>query len=201
MVVALSLPRLLGRLANRPVMLTGGALLAVGLACGLLGPDLLWLLPIWFLLGAGSSMIQTPSGRLLRHSSREGARSAVYSSQFALSQFCWPATYPLVGWAGARLGIEATFALLADICGAATLAAVQFWPTDDHTGIALRHEAMDHERLIYTTSITGSCKKAGMAPCRTAIHTFTHANGIGTFRRRPAPSRLAASVRKAVRFR
>ncbi len=147
MVVALSLPRLLDRLADRPVMLTGGALLAAGLACGLLGPDLPWLLPIWFLLGAGSSMIQTPAGRLLRRSSQEGDRSAVYSSQFALSHLCWLATYPLVGWAGANLGIEATFALLAGICGAATLAAALLWPADDPAVIEHRHEAMDHEHL------------------------------------------------------
>ncbi len=147
MVMALSLPRLLDRLADRPVMLAGGALLAVGLACGLLGPDLLWLLPIWFLLGAGSSMIQTPAGRLLRRSSREGDRSAVYASQFALSHLCWLATYPLAGWAGATFGIEATFALLAGICVAATLAAARLWPAGEATVIEHQHEATEHEHL------------------------------------------------------
>lgn len=149
MIVALSLPQLLNRMPDRPVMLTGGVLLGAGLTCGLLRPDLFWLLPIWFLLGAGSSMIQTPAGRLLRRSSREGDRPAVYSAQFALSHLCWLATYPLAGWAGAYLGIEATFAVLAGICFVATVAAVRLWPSGDPTVIEHEHGAWRHEHLHF----------------------------------------------------
>lgn len=147
MVVALALPPLLERLPDRRVMLTGGVLLAGALASGLSSPGLLWLLPLWFLLGAGASMIQTPAGRLLRRSSRQADRPAVYSAQFALSHLCWLVTYPLAGWGGAHLGLAVTFAILAAICLAATLAAALCWPRHDPESLEHEHQDVRHEHL------------------------------------------------------
>lgn len=147
MVVALSLPRLLDRVTDRPVMLAGSVLLSLGLACGLLRPPFAWLLPLWFLLGAGASMIQTPAGRLLRRSSREGDRSAVYSAQFALSHLCWLGAYPLAGWAGAHLGMEETFMLLSLTCLVAALAAACMWPRSDPVDIEHEHVEMSHDHF------------------------------------------------------
>lgn len=47
------------------------------------------LLPLWFTLGLGYSLAQTPSGRLLRRSAREEDRPALFAAQFALSHACW----------------------------------------------------------------------------------------------------------------
>ncbi len=147
MVVALSLPRVLDRLPDRPVMLSGGLLLAAALALGTAEPNFFGTLHIWFLLGAGASVIQLPAGRLLRRSSHEGDRSALFSAQFALSHLCWLATYPLAGWAGAMLGLDATFVILAGLCLVATITAMRLWPIGDPVVLEHEHEAFRHTHL------------------------------------------------------
>ena len=147
MIVALMLPRLLDRLADRSFMLVGGAVLGVGLLLGLTDPGLLALLPIWFVLGAGSSLIQTPAGRLLRRSAHEGDRSAVYAAQFALSHACWLFAYPIAGWIGGTLGLTAAFAVLALVALTSTAVALALWPAYDPSEVKHLHEALDHEHL------------------------------------------------------
>ncbi len=147
MVVALALPRLLDRLPDRPFMLAGGCLLVLGLLLGLAGPGLWPLLAIWCLLGAGSSLVQTPAGRLLKRSARDGDRPAFFSAQFALSHACWLLAYLLAGWVGADLGLEAAFAVLALLALGGTLAALLLWPPGDAEELAHRHAAMEHGHL------------------------------------------------------
>lgn len=145
MTVALLLPRLLDRLPDRPFMLAGGALLGAGLLLGLTGPGLIALLPIWFLLGAGSSLVQTPTGRLLRRSAHEGDRPAIYAAQFALSHGCWLIAYPLAGWTGGTLGLTSAFTLLAVMALASTAIAASLWPAQDPVELTHEHEATEHE--------------------------------------------------------
>ena len=147
MVAALALPRLLEHLDDRPVMVSGGFLLTAGLLAGLLQPGFTALLILWFVLGAGSSMIQTPAGRLLRRSSNQGDRSALFSAQFALSHLCWLVLYPLAGWGSAWLGIGSTFALLAAISLVATVSALFLWPAGDPRVVPHEHKATDHGHL------------------------------------------------------
>jgi MFS family permease len=147
MIVALMLPRLLDRLPDRPVMLAGGVVLTAGLLLGLTEPGLFALLPIWFVLGAGWSLIQTPAGRLLRRSAREGDRPAIYAAQFALSHACWLITYPLAGWVGATYGLMTTFTVLAAVTLASTVAALALWPAHDPGELEHLHETLGHEHL------------------------------------------------------
>lgn len=147
MIVALLLPRWLDRHADRSAMIAGGILLAIGLGLGVFASDLAWLLPVWFAIGVGSSLIQTPAGRLLRRSSTEGDRSAVYSAQFAMSHLCWLVCYPLAGWAGVALGLEATFVILALLALAAVVVAILVWPASDPAVMEHRHDAVTHEHL------------------------------------------------------
>ncbi len=147
MVVALALPRLLDRLPDRPFMLAGGGVLGVGLLLGLTGPGMVALLPIWFVLGAGGSLILTPAGRLIARSAHEGDRPAFYAAQFALSHACWLVAYPLAGWVGGTLGLTAAFAGLAVITLAATAAALVLWPAHDPSELEHWHGATDHEHL------------------------------------------------------
>ena len=145
MAVALLLPRLLDRHPDRVFMLAGGATLAGGLFLGLASPGFGGLLAVWLVLGAGSSMVQTPTGRLLRRSAREPDRPALYAAQFALSHACWLIAYPLAGWLGAALGPTAAFAVLASLALAATATAVAFWPAGEPDELDHQHEAMSHE--------------------------------------------------------
>jgi len=147
MVVALVLPRFLDRLPDRPFMLAGGVVLTAGLLLGLTDPGLRALLPVWFVLGVGSSLIQTPTGRLLRRSAHEGDRPAIYAAQFALSHACWLIAYPLAGWVGGSLGLTAAFTVLAVVTLAATLAALALWPARDPGELEHRHETSEHEHL------------------------------------------------------
>jgi predicted MFS family arabinose efflux permease len=70
MLAALALPRLLEFIPDRTAMLTGVLLLVGGLLAGTAVPGYMVLLPLWLMLGLGYSAAQTPSGGLLRRSSR-----------------------------------------------------------------------------------------------------------------------------------
>lgn len=144
MAAALALPRILDHIAERTVMLAGGAVMAAGLTLGLTRPDFMPLLSIWLLLGLGSSLVQTPTGRLLRRSCHAEDRSAVFSAQFALSHACWLVTYPLAGWLGAEAGLMTTFAVLAAITVASTAAAAAIWRPQETEDLLHTHEAMAH---------------------------------------------------------
>ncbi len=130
MLVALSLPALLERLDQRPVMLAGGGLLGASLLGGLFEPGFAPLLVLWFVLGAGASMVMTPTGRLLQQSCRAEERPALFAAQFSLSHACWLIAYPLAGWLGSMLGMMVAFAALATLALAATLLAGRLWPAE-----------------------------------------------------------------------
>lgn len=137
MVVALVLPRMLNSRADRPVMLAGAVVILVTLAATAVllfsGPQIhqgwLGLSVLWTLLGAGTSLINTPSARLLRYESDAETRSAVFTAQFSLSHACFFLTYPLAGWVGAAAGQPVAAAVLACAALLAAVVAGRTWPT------------------------------------------------------------------------
>lgn len=156
MLSALTLPRVLERVADRTVMLAAAAFLSGVLSLFALSlytsgwsfapaPTAAgWglLLATWALLGVGYSATQTPSGRLLRRSAHAEDRPAVFAAQFALSHACWLVTYPLAGWLGVALPLATLAALFALATLAATVLAWRLWPSG--TAEALKH---DHPEL------------------------------------------------------
>jgi MFS family permease len=150
MLVALALPKLLERLPERRVMLSGAGLIAVGLLVGFVAATrYAALLPLWFVLGLGYSLAQTPSGRLLRRSSHEEDRPALFAAQFALSHACWLITYPLAGWLGAKAGVATSFVALGLLAGAAVLLAAYLWREQDTAELPHSHDDLprDHPHL------------------------------------------------------
>lgn len=139
MVAALMLPRILDRIQDRSIMLAGIALLAVGLVAGTMVQGFNSLLPLWFVLGLGYSVAQTPAGRLLRRSSRPEDRPALFAAQFALSHACWLITYPLAGWLGVTVGLSQTFVIMAGIATVAVAVAVSMWPASDPDVVGHHH--------------------------------------------------------------
>lgn len=136
MIVALALPKVLDALPDRTVMLTGAAALPAGLVTAGMTASLepstgTWvtLIGIWFLLGAATSLILTPSARLLRRTSNEANRPAVFAAQFSLSHACFILTYPTAGTLGALLGLPATAFILAAIGLAGAVLARLAWPS------------------------------------------------------------------------
>ena len=149
MVAAFLLPRLLDRLADRPVMLGGAGLMVAGVAVTPLMPGLVALMALWAVIGFGFSLTQTPIARILNRSARPEDRPAVFAAQFALSHACWLVTYPLAGWIGANAGLSAAAITLA-VIGAAGLAAVlRLWPASDQTILPHDHPELplDHPHL------------------------------------------------------
>lgn len=148
MVVALAIPSLLERTRDRTAMLTGGTLLPL-LLLGV-APTIVWghhqtrwplLLTLWFLLGAATSAVLTPSSRLLRRNSTDTNRPAVFAAQFSLSHACFLLTYPLAGILGAAIGLPATALVLALIGSAGLLVAAVAWA--DVAARRRTHRALD----------------------------------------------------------
>ncbi|HEV7949432.1 MAG TPA: MFS transporter [Glaciihabitans sp.] len=139
LVVALNVPRLLDRFRDRTVMLAGGALASAGLLLTIpvtifapAWPGAWWaLLGLWVILGAGNSLISTPSSRLLMRAATDQTRGAIYTAQFSLSHACFLITYPLAGWVGAA-SLSAAVIVLGALALASTLLAARLWEGESH---------------------------------------------------------------------
>ena len=149
MLAAFLLPRILERLADRPVMIGGAALMVAGVALVPLVGGLPALIALWALIGFGFSLTQTPIGRIINRSAREADRGAVFAAQFALSHACWLVTYPLAGWIGAGAGLSVAALVLAGIGAAGLIAVLRLWPANDQTVLQHDHPDLppDHPHL------------------------------------------------------
>lgn len=145
MIAAIGLPRLLDHIAERTVMLSGAVIMAAGLGLMSMGPSLAGVWPIWFLIGIGWSVVQTPAGRIVNRSSSMADRSSYFSAQFALSHACWLIFYPVAGQFGTHLGIEPTALLLGTVILVFTTVAARLWPRDDQDVLFHVHEEVSHE--------------------------------------------------------
>lgn len=154
MLAALLLPRVLERLADRPVMLTGAALMVAVVAATPQVTGLSGLMLLWALIGFGFSLTQTPIGRILNRSAQPQDRPAVFAAQFALSHACWLVTYPLAGWIGAEFGLNAAALALAGLGLASLVLALQLWPAIDPSQVPHSHADLPatHPHLATDTS-------------------------------------------------
>lgn len=134
MVVAITLPRILDRTNDRRVMLAATLfappmLAATWVVLSWIGETPAWyaLLALWIIGGAATSMMLTPTGRLLRRASTDTERPAVFAAQFSLSHLCFLVTYPIAGWVGAEMSSAIAAACLAMIALGATVASHALW--------------------------------------------------------------------------
>ena len=144
MAVAVALPQSLERLGDRVFMISGAVLITAALCFCSIALSALGLGAVWLLLGAGTSLIQTPAGRLLARSSNANTRTAVYAAQFSLSHACWLITYPVAGWVGAAVSLEVASLTLASIAAGACLLALAVWPANDPTALEHTHPTTTH---------------------------------------------------------
>lgn len=156
MASAFLLPRILEQHSDRAVMLTAatllcGLLIALAIAWSLLTPVMQWplLLVGWLLLGASYAAVVTPGGRLLRRSSTEADRPALFAAQFSLSHACWLIAYPVVGWLCAKVSIAAAIWAMAALAVLGVLLARGLWPREESEVIEHRHDdlPLDHPHL------------------------------------------------------
>jgi len=150
MLSAFILPKILEKFNHRSVMLTGTVILVIGLFSGYFIPSYSWLLALWFVLGIGYSVSQTPTGRLIRKSASSENRTALFAAQFAFSHACWLITYPLVGWLSTHLGTLFTFVPMAVIALVAMIFAYFIWPKNDDLVLSHTHDDLPagHEHLV-----------------------------------------------------
>ncbi|WP_449386117.1 MFS transporter [Cellulomonas soli] len=153
MLGAFALPRLLRRVDERRVMLTGAALLTgatalVPLALRVADPraGLVAIGALWVVVGLGWAAAETPVGRLIRRSVPGRDLPAAFAGQFSLSHACWLVTYPVAGWLGA-VGLARAALVLAVVAAGASVAAAALWPRTTGT-VAARRPA---ERTEVTT--------------------------------------------------
>jgi len=150
-------------------MLAAGAALTVTLAMlAAVWPWLsmiaLWpvLLSAWLILGAAYAAVVTPGGRLLRRSSHEANRPALFAAQFSLSHVCWLVAYPLVGWLGTSSGTVAALWAMVALAAVGAAFAQRVWPTRDVEVLSHGHQDLpaDHPHLSATTApMTGRVHK------------------------------------------
>ncbi len=146
MIIALALPPILHRISERPVMLCGAAVLLIGatsaVALSTTSGAHQWgeAIALWWLIGAGMSLILTPVGRVLRRSAAPPDRPAIFAAQFSLSHLCWLLTYPIAGWGATLLGFTTTWTILAGIAAAGAITAIFAWPRHDPEEIAHTHD-------------------------------------------------------------
>ncbi|MEI3866400.1 MFS transporter [Microbacterium sp. CCNWLW134] len=141
LLVAVSIPRIVDRFGVTRTMLTGVAVVVLGLVAAVpvtivaVTAGMGWwaLLVVWAVLGAGTSLINTPSSRLLAAASTPSNRNLVYTAQFAVSHACFLLTYPLAGWVGAA-SLPAATALLTGIALIGAVGAIAIRRHADRTG-------------------------------------------------------------------
>ena len=103
-------------------------------------------------------MTQTPIGRLIKQSGNDEDRPALFAAQFSLSHACWLITYPLTGWAGARLGLSPTFFILSVIAGMALLACSIVWRREHSDQLLHNHNDLSvwHPHFIQYPAVDRS---------------------------------------------
>ena len=149
MLTALTLPTLLEKITERRVMLAGLGLMIVAQLSGTLITDYVTLLMIWFVLGAGYSLVQTPTSKVLVRSASNADRPALFAAHFSLSHAGWMMAYPFAGWLLTVLDVNSAFLVLAGLSVIGLALASKLWPVNENSAISHRHDDLEagHEHL------------------------------------------------------
>lgn len=130
---AVIVPRLLRKMSERNVMLTGAYGFSVaGVAFAALPVlPVAFLALIWAVFGIASSLVMTPGGLVITRSAARGDRAAVFAAQFSLSHAAWLLAYPLAGWLAGVGSLEMALLVLSGMCAVVAGVAMLVWPSDD----------------------------------------------------------------------
>ena len=134
---------------DRKVMFGGASALVIGLCIGILLPSYTFMLGLWFFLGAGCSMAQTPSGRILRRSSSSQDRPPSSPPSSRCPRLLVD-HLSLAGWLGANVSLQASFIGLSALAATSLVVSFRIWkPEHDRTVIEHTHDnlAEDHEHV------------------------------------------------------
>jgi len=150
MLVALRLPQILEHFSERRVMLSGLVVLIVGQITGaMFAQGYYALLLIWLVMGAGYSLVQTPTSKILVRSATASERPALFAAHFSLSHAGWMLAYPVAGWLMTAMDAYSAFIVLAVVSTTGVILTSILWPASDEAPKSHRHDdlADDHEHL------------------------------------------------------
>ncbi len=141
---AILLPKIINKIKLRVLMLSSGVSAAFVLMLGGLSPNFFFLTAMYITVGFCLSLVQTPVGNLLKMSSHEEHRNALFAAQFSLSHAGFLICYPLAGWLGAQYGVANSFWVMAGVAMLAMIGAVVLWPTKENDELIHEHPAIEH---------------------------------------------------------
>ena len=134
-IAAILVPRILGRLPERTVMIGGACLLPAGLALGYVVGDIAQLAVAWAILGIGLSLVQTPIGRMLNRIATSTERPSLFAAQFSISHAAWLVAYPAAGALGVWLGVAEASLVLALVAVITVAMAGLLWRRTGSPGV------------------------------------------------------------------
>ena len=163
MLMAFTYPVIAKKLDDKTVIQIGILTLAISLFLMSYEPALSSALINWFLIGAGLSLSQIPSGKIVNMSANPNDRTAYFSAQFSLSHMCWLIGYLAAGQLVYIFGFSYTAVFFACIVSICLIYSVLFWPNDEeensltHTHTNLTHQHThkhdDHHQHKHTASL------------------------------------------------
>jgi len=147
---ALSVPRLLKRITERQLMLSGGYLFGLLSLLIFLTLPFSALLALWVGFGVASSFVLTPGGLVLTRSANMADQPAIFAAQFSMSHAGWLFAYPTAGWLGSSLQIELALGILGTTCIVITLFGSWIWPGNDPIEREHSHPELpeDHPHML-----------------------------------------------------
>jgi MFS family permease len=183
MLAALVMPSLLERFQDRTMMLWGCVCMSLGLISISTMPGIHVSLPVWFCIGLGWSMVQTPAGRVVNRSSSVPDRPSYFSAQFALTHACWLLAYPIAGQLGIALGIDTTAMIFSVAVLVFACLGGLAWPSHDPMVLQHSHEETrhshghfhdDHHRHVHEGNIPGENTQEENAQVEAHNHEHIH---------------------------
>lgn len=125
----------LGRhLSERATMLAGAILITTGLFGGIPQLGFVVLVLLWFLIGAGVTLVQTPAAAIIRRSAGEHGLLTLYGAGWSVQSLILVFGFALAGWLAAQSGASTAFLVLAALSAGATTIAWRVWRTGGPDG-------------------------------------------------------------------
>ncbi|MEM7100019.1 MAG: MFS transporter [Pseudomonadota bacterium] len=144
---ALIVPRL--SVPPRVTLSGGNFLIAFAIMMGVTKPGWLQLTMMWFLVGLGLGLSQTPVGVVIRRSCHERHRAAFFAANFTLSHAWWLFAYLLAGLLANSYNWQTTFALMGFLPLVGGLACLFLYPQPDEALVTHQHGEVVHRHEFY----------------------------------------------------
>jgi len=145
MLMAFLYPKLANTMNDKTITQLGIIILSVSLFYMSIEPSFIYALSAWFLIGAGLSLSQIPSGKIVNMSANPKDRAAYFSAQFSLTHLCWLIGYLAAGELVFLFGFGFTATFFGCIVAFCYIYSVLFWPDEEPDNILIhKHQSMSH---------------------------------------------------------